>query len=187
MHFRLFPSSDWCQPVRIEYSQQVTGSLRETAVLYLRTWCLLSQIVSAVGGAAVSPRLEVPFSSLWTGFCSEAPCRSHARKQYAAPPTAAPSSSPQTDRHLCPGGGHLSSGVWQPRSSPDCRRRPRLFPASSRGVLSRGGLAFSQDTGWTVRAAAWSPGRAGVWRHCSALVTIPKVWKTNPDVVPGGW
>lgn len=102
-------------------------------------------------------------------------------------PPAAPSSSPQTDRHLCPGGGHLSSGVWQPRSSPDSRRRPRLFPASSRGVLSRGGLAFSQDTGWTVRAAAWSPGRAGVWRHCSALFTIPKVWKTNPDVVPGGW
>lgn len=104
-------------------------------------------------------------------------------------PPAAPSSSPQTDRHLCPGGGHLSSGVWQPRSSPDSRRRPRLFPASSRGVLSRGagGLAFSRDTGWTVRAAAWSPGRAGVWRHCSALVTIPKVWKTNPDVVPGGW
>lgn len=170
MHFRLFPSSDWCQPVRIEYSQQVTGSLRETAVLYLRTWCLLSQIVSAVGGAAVSPRLEVPFSSLWTGFCSEAPCRSHARKQYAAPPTAAPSSSPQTDRHLCPGGGHLSSGVWQPRSSPDCRRRPRLFPASSRGVLSRGGLGvlpghrvdcegsgLESRPGWSV-ATLLSPG-----------------------------
>ena len=124
---------------------------------------------SGWGSRISSPGGALLFSMDW--ILLRSPLQKSCRKTICSPrPPAAPSSSPQTDRHLCPGGGHLSSGVWQPRSSPDCRRRPRLFPASSRGVLSRGGLGvlpghrvdcegsgLESRPGWSV-ATLLSPG-----------------------------